>query len=368
MRETCLITGANGYLGGRLADRMLKETGTHLALWLHAESEEAFHAKKQPLLERWADFNDRLNFFWGQFEQDAPFAGLSTDGVSAILHSAADTRFNVDRSTAETVNIMGTEKLLQFAAQCPNLKQFGLLSTVYASGLQTGELRESPWRDTAGFSNFYEWSKWSAEDLLISRYPHLPWQIYRVATIIADDDSGLVTQQNAFHNTLKLLYYGLLSLIPGKNQTPLYFVTGEFVTQALFHLIQAPISGQIHHLCHSSGETLTLGQLIDLAYEVFEQDPDFKARRILKPLFCDEESFQLMSGAVHSFGGSIVNQALSSVTPFAKQLFLEKSFDNQNLRAHYLGYAAPNPEQLIRNTCQSLVQTKWGRHAPAIPS
>ena len=43
--------------------------------------------------------------------------------------------------------------------------------------------------------------------------------------MIADDASGAVTQQNAFHNTLKLFYYGLLALMPGACDTPLYFIT-----------------------------------------------------------------------------------------------------------------------------------------------
>ena len=38
-----------------------------------------------------------------------------------------------------------------------------------------------------------------------------------------------VTQHNAVHNTLQLLYYGFISTLPGSPATPVYLVTGDFV-------------------------------------------------------------------------------------------------------------------------------------------
>src|SRR5262249_28275867 len=154
-----------------------------------------------------------------------------------IIHTAAVTKFNVDSETAESVNIQGAEKLLKFASRCDSLETFGLLSTVYASGLKAGTIEELPLEDVS-FANHYERSKCASETKLMRDFDYLPWRILRVATVIADDHSGCVTQFNAFHNTLKLLYYGLLSLIPGNPGTPLYFVTGDFVANAVFKAMQ----------------------------------------------------------------------------------------------------------------------------------
>jgi hypothetical protein len=104
-----------------------------------------------------------------------------------------------------------------------------------------------------------------------------------------------------------------------------------------------------------------VGELIDSAFAVFEEQDDFRARRILRPLFADARSFDLLVGAVRSFGGGIVSQAVSSVAPFAPQLFVAKDADNRRLRAAMPAYAAPDPKRLVERTCRHLVETRWGR-------
>lgn len=172
-----------------------------------------------------------------------------------------------------------------------------------------------------------------------------------------------MSQYNALHNTLKLFYYGLLSLVPGKPETPVYFVTGKFATDAVFNLMNDSRSKEIYHIAHSEKESLTLGELIDLAFETFDRDGDFQSRRILKPLYSDAESFDLLVDGISAFGGGIVNQAVSSVAPFGKQLFVRKQIQNHNLVSALANYRAPDARHLIRNTCEYLVRTKWGKHA-----
>jgi hypothetical protein len=183
-----------------------------------------------------------------------------------------------------------------------------------------------------------------------------------VATVVADDEHGRVTQWNAVHNTLKLLFHGLLSLVPGRCSVPVYLVTGGFVVEAVLAALAAAGEAGIFHVCHTREESLTLGELIKVAFAVFEEQDDFRARRILRPLFADARSFDLLVGAVRSFGGGILNQAVSSVAPFAPQLFVEKDPDNRRLRAAMPAYAAPDPKRLAERTCAHLVETHWGRN------
>jgi nucleoside-diphosphate-sugar epimerase len=364
--DAILITGPNGYLGRRVTERLLAETDSPLWLWLHAESAEMFAQKRDTLLEAFASEAHRLHFAGGRFEDEKPLGEIPSGEIRLILHTAADTRFNIEREVAEAVNVRGTEKLVDYARTCPHLERFCYVSTVYVAGLRRGVIPEAPLEDRPGFANHYEWSKWTGESRLQAVGDDFPWTCLRVATVIADNLAGRVTQYNAFHNTLKLLYYGLLSLLPGHAHTPLSFVTGDFVAEALTQLVETAPPGSFYHLCHEAEATATLGDLVEVAYTVFESDPDFQQRRLLRPLFCDEASFKLMTQAVHGFGGDIVNQAMGSVAPFARQLFLPKTFTNKGLQAALPGYAASDPRQLIRHTCQYLVQTKWGRlHATA---
>ncbi|MCI0416971.1 SDR family oxidoreductase [bacterium] len=362
LSKSVLITGGYGYLGRRIAREFLEKSDIPVQLWIKAKDRSEFKAKGQELCHELCETGGRLRLHAGDLLSEEPFAEIDSAEISTILHTAAVTRFNVDRETAQRVNVEGTEKLLRFAESCPNLNQVVFLSTIYASGLQAGEITEQLWDGEEGFSNYYEWSKWSSEQLLSKQYSHLPSKILRVATVIADSTEGQVFQQNAFHNTLKLIYYGLLSILPGKPQTPLYFVTGDFVTKATYELMHTPEQGTIYHVSHTKNESLTLSELIDLIFEVFEQQEDFKKRRILKPLYSDNESFKLLVDAVHQFAGGVVHQAVSSVAPFSQQLYLSKDVQNSNLRSVLQTYNAPDPAELIKNTCRYLVQTRWGKN------
>jgi len=360
MADAILVTGATGQLGQRLIGRLLERAAGPVVAWLHAADEAEFQAKR-------ARFSSasRLRFAWGDLRAADPFARVDPGEPATILHAAAVTRFNVEREVALAVNVEGTAKLLAFARRCPGLERLALLSSVYASGLARGAIAEMPLGGAAGFANHYEWSKWRAEQLLLDGSLDLPWQIFRVATAIADDEAGRVSHHNAFHNTLKLLFYGLLSVVPGEQDTPLYFVTAEFAAASISELVRSGDLGAIYHVCHSAAESLTLGQLVDLAFERFEREEDFRKRRILRPLFCDAEAFDLLADGVDSFASAVVNQGLQSVRPFARQLFAAKSIANERLVTALERYAAPNAKELVGRTCEFLVRTRWGKRPDA---
>jgi hypothetical protein len=229
--------------------------------------------------------------------------------------------------------------------------------------LRSGEINELPLDDTFGFSNHYERSKWISENTLLTHYNDLPWSVFRVATVIADDVNGKVTQYNAFHNTLKLFFYGLLSVVPGLPDTPLYFVTGEFATKAIFETLAANGHQTIYHVAHTRIESPVLHELIDTAFDTFETDRHFKNRRVMKPVFCDAEAFTVLADGLNTFGSSILNQAVSSVAPFSKQLFIEKDVTNHRLVSKLSNYQAPTVQPFLENTCRYLASTKWGKES-----
>ena len=339
MARTVLITGATGYVGRLVAERYGNAGWNVLALGRKA-----------------ADLTG-----------PEPFAGLD-DGqrrsITAIVHAGAVTRFDVEPDVARSVNVEGTEKVVAFARTCPGLESFALVSTVYATGLRGGRISEELGDGSAGFANAYERSKWEAEQVLGASGDELPWRILRVATVVADDPSGRVTQHNAFHETLKLWFHGLLPLVPGDPATPLYLVTGDFVADAVVALTEPDHRG-VFHLAHDPSHSLTLKQAVDVVAESFEAVEAFRRRRILRPLLGDEEAFEMLTSGVGSFGGGMVRQALQSVVPFARQLFVVKELDNARLRAALGSYRPPDPADLVRRTCQHLVATRWGRDAVA---
>ena len=62
-----------------------------------------------------------------------------------------------------------------------------------------------------------------------------------------------------------------------------------------------------------------------------------------------------------TLGQGVMSQALSSVAPFAKQLFVDKDIRNDHLDALLSDYNTPKPIEFIANTCRYLVDTRWGK-------
>lgn len=326
-----LITGAGGYLGSLVAER-----------YRAAGQEVVAHGRAM-----------------GDLAGAEPFAGVDPGPITHIVHAGALTRFDVDRDQARAVNVEGTRTLVAFARRCPRLASLGLVSTVYATGLRSGPIEERLYDAGPGFANEYEWSKWEAEQV-VAGAADLPWRILRVATIVADDGSGRVTQHNAFHETLKLWFHGLLPLVPGDGATPLYLVTGDFVASAIVALMDD--GAGVYHLAHT--RNCTLVSLLDVVAAAFDEVDSFRRRRVLPPLLGDRETFHLLANGVDAFGGGLLRQSLQSVVPFARQLFVNKQVDNRRLQAALGGRLdPPDPAELVRRACRHLVDTKWGRVA-----
>jgi nucleoside-diphosphate-sugar epimerase len=356
-----LITGADGHVGRALARRLLEVSDGTLLLYVRAADAGERRAKRQKLGS--LALNPRCRIVFGDLRERAPFTSVNPDEVTGILHCAAAIDFAVDRPTATAINIEGTEKALAFAGRCSRLRRFGLVSTLYAAGLRDGLIAEAPFDEARAYANHYEWSKWRAECLVLQR-TQLPWQIYRLATLIGENGDGIVVQHNAIHNTLRLLYYGLLSVLPGNAATRVYLATTEFIASAIGGLFLRGDERGIFHLSDAGNDALTLGKLADIAYEAFLAEPAFARRQILKPLFCDHESFAALVDAAGRFGVP-VSQALQSVAPFARQLYSNK--DVQTARTcRALGQRRDHdPQRLAAAVARYLVRTRWGLRLPA---
>lgn len=357
-----LITGAGGYLGRRIASAYLRETDLRPVLWLHAGPD--LEERRRAVAAELGPDAGRVVWCAGDLADAEPFADVDTSELRSIVHSAAVTRFNVDAETARAVNEEGAAKALDLARSCDRLDSFGLLSTVYASGLTPGRVEETPLADGRAYANHYEASKHRAELDLEARGGDVPWRILRVATVVADDAGGGVGQQNAVHGTLKLLFYGLLSVLPGDERTPLYFVTANHVQAGVLAAMQRGRDGGVYHLSAKRDETIDLGGLLDLVMEEFGRDEDFTARRILRPLLCDESSFRGLEQSVLAMGGDVMADAVASIAPFAGQLFCAKDVATEELD-RLLGSRPPSAEPLVRAVCGNLLATRWGRRGVA---
>ena len=106
-----LVTGADGYLGSRIVASCLADHRDVIA-WIHArnpvELEHRSHALKECL-------GGDLECAGGDLLDPDAFSTIDPLGISAIVHAAAVTRFDVDRRAARRVNVAGTSSRLSKA-------------------------------------------------------------------------------------------------------------------------------------------------------------------------------------------------------------------------------------------------------------
>ena len=355
-----LITGGDSHLGRAVAGWLLKNSNQELILWVRASSKNERSAKTNALQSLLRGNRCKLEF--GDLEQKQPFASIDPDQVEAIVHAAAATNFNIEQEQARRINIDGTRRLLEFATRCKGLRRCALLSTLYIAGLRNGTLTENLLDDDTRFANYYEWSKWEAECLFADQFKSLPWQIFRVATVIANDSNGQVVQQNVLHNTMRLMYYGLLSIVPGNSDTRIYLTTTDFAATACSRLLLGGPRHKVFHVSDNGTRAMKLGSLLDLVYDCFCEDGQFKRQRILKPLLCNQQAFDtLVAGATLQSG--VIRQALDSIAPFAPQLFSDKDVSTHNLSAALPDLLVPKVSDIMPWVSRNLVATRWGKHS-----
>ena len=361
MTGTTLITGADGYVGRMIAARLAACSDDHLVLAVRAADPAELAAKRAALGAFLAGMAPRqVTIAPVDLRHDAGLDEVAGEVVSTIVHCAAVTRFGVDHDTANSVNVAGTMRVCEFARRCDRLSRLLLLSTVYSAGRQTGLIAEVAHTGSAGFVNCYEWSKWAAEQNALTEYAGgLPVSVLRLSTIVADDENGAVTQLNAFHHTLRLFFYGLMSVVPGDEKTPIHVTSGEYSASAAIRLLDPAVPEGIYHACPAGPPSFH--EMMDIVFDVFDSDETFRRRNLVRPLFCDRQSFRDLVQLTRMTRSGAVLAALETFVPFADQLYLHKDVSSERLHAVWPGHRAPDQRALITGACRDLVATRWGR-------
>jgi thioester reductase-like protein len=279
------------------------------------------------------------------------------DDVDSIIHCAADVSFSRPLAQARAVNTEGTRRLLELAAVMPRLQRFVQVSTAFVVGRQTGRIESSQTASSSGWVNGYEQSKAEAE--LLVRNAGVPWTILRPSTVVCDDIHGRISQYNAIHRALYLSYSGLTSMLPGTMDTPIDVVTAEYVSSAIATLAVRPDTiGQAFHLCAGSG-AITLGDLLDRSFAVWQQDAQWLRRSVPRPALTDLATYRLFEQSIEDTADARLRTISRALSHFAPQLAYAKHFDNSRTDA-VLGYSAPPARAFWDAMVRQLLITHWG--------
>ena len=184
---TYFVTGATGFIGRHLVERLLDRDGQ-----IHVLVREGSTDKLDELVAR-LSAGERIVHVPGDLQE--PRLGLSDEQVSALagsvehfFHCAAMYDMTVDDERNEQLNIDGT----RHAAELANELQAGTfhhMSSIAVAGLYKGMFREDMFDEGQELPSAYHRTKFEAEKLVRSDIAGA-WRVYRPAIVVGDSRTG----------------------------------------------------------------------------------------------------------------------------------------------------------------------------------
>jgi nucleoside-diphosphate-sugar epimerase len=353
-----LVTGASGLVGEGVLRQML----------LADPTVEAFALVRNDL--SWKLATKRLGALASRVipvRGDTTLAGIGLEPLvrerveretHVVVHAAADTSFSRTLDQSRFVNTLGTSHVAEIASHCRQLDRFVFVSTAFVAGRATGTMLERDNGCLAGWVNAYEQSKYEAESTV--RASSLPWTIVRPTTIVCRGPEGDIPQINAVHRALRVYHRGLAAMIPGDRANPFDVITSNYVTNAIARLaLDERALHQTVHLCAGRG-ALTLGELVDTAYEVWSEAPEWRKRGVERAIITDAATYGVFERAVMETGDARLRSVLSSLSHFIPQLALPKVFDT-TVAERLLDAPAPAVSSYWRPMLRALIAGNWGQ-------
>ena len=248
--QEALLTGATGFLGGRLLLAWIARNGTQVTCVIRAENDEAARRRLQAafdahgLAPRAGDW-EHITCVAGDVSQDR--FGWDTDRwramsqqVDTVVHCAARVHLLESYEDLREHNVVGTANVLQFTTTGPlkRLHYASTLSVFVGSDRNKGRMLESDdLTGTAELYGGYAQSKWAAEVLVRScGIPPTFVDIYRFGLLTGATSGSSIPERDLLTMTVKGL--AKIGCVPNGNPdlqvdiTPIDFAVDAMATLA----------------------------------------------------------------------------------------------------------------------------------------
>ncbi|MFL6240956.1 MAG: SDR family oxidoreductase [Actinomycetes bacterium] len=184
---TYFVTGATGFIGRHLVERLLERDGD-----VHVLVRETSRQRLNDLIERWGAAA-RVQPVVGDL--DKPLLGLTEADVARLrgqvrhfFHLAAIYDMTADDERNRVLNVEGTRHAVDLA----NALDVGCLhhvSSIAAAGEYKGLFREDMFDEGQKLPSPYHRTKFESERLVRDRAT-VPWRVYRPAVVVGHSQSG----------------------------------------------------------------------------------------------------------------------------------------------------------------------------------
>ncbi|MCM3733061.1 SDR family oxidoreductase [Fictibacillus nanhaiensis] len=196
------LTGATGFLGGRLIQNLAREGHTLFVLARNLQ-------KAEQLLQKTADLKGDIHIIQGDITD--PDLGMNKETEQVLInkidvfyHMAALVKFDLDlKEELFQINYTGTKHALE-AAKKIGVSHFYYVSTAYTLGMDETAKEELHSLDRS-FNNPYEESKCRAEHLCMEYKEFFNVTILRPAIIIGDSKTGEADSKFTLYGLMRSL-------------------------------------------------------------------------------------------------------------------------------------------------------------------
>jgi thioester reductase-like protein len=351
--KTLLITGATGLVGRLILPLLAQQQPQRKILAISRQTASL------PGVEMHSGDLKLPKFGWS----DADYSTLAGQ-VTEVLHLAADLRFTIPFVESASSNVVGTENVLRFASDCPNLQKFAHISTTYVLGKGEGDLPENRIDHQHGYWNVYQKTKHQAEALAYDAAARLPIAVFRLSSQIGST-SGVVTQFNYFHQLLRLLPVNPFRLLAADADALVDLVPDDWSAQALAHLFDQQFHpGETFQLAAGPDRSWTVAELLREAAQVMKV-PSSRWPQLTRPSQIEEAS----AGKWKFFLAARPElfQALEYFTPqmTVRQRFLT---DKTQALLDQVGLHCPHISDYYGKVLHWCVQTHWGKRPISAPA
>jgi len=261
------VTGATGFIGRNLVQRLLQREGTVYAL-VRAGS----RGRLEELRTAWGADGARVVPVAGDLSQSG--LGVSEEDlltlrgeVDHFFHLAAVYDMTAGADAQEIANVEGTRHAVELAgaieAGC-----FHQVSSIAAAGLYRGEWREDMFEEAEKLDTHPYFRTKHESERVVREECARPWRVYRPGIVVGDSRTGEIDKVDGPYYFLKLLQRArrvLPAWLPavGIEGGEINIVPVDFVAAAIDHIAHQPgLDGQAFHLTDPAPKTA--GEAINL--------------------------------------------------------------------------------------------------------
>jgi thioester reductase-like protein len=259
------VTGATGFIGRHLVERLLEREGTVYVL-----VREGSRARLEELISRWGAPPDRIIPVTGDLT--APMLGVSDEDAARLedvdhfFHLAAVYDMSADDETNRRSNVEGTKNAVDLANRL-RARRLHHVSSIAVSGRHRGLFTENMFDEGQKLADPYSQTKFESEKLVRER-AQVPWRVYRPAIVVGHSQTGEMDKIDGPYYFFKVIQR-MRSVLPpwmpvvGLEGGKINLVPVDFVAAAMDHIAhQEGLDGQAFHLTDPNPKSA--GQVINV--------------------------------------------------------------------------------------------------------